>query len=97
MTAFMTPREMFYDYQDHINNDVLEYERRMEIYAEEAVDKIGDYAECIADAYCDGLKSAKKIFDSLHLRLIHAYAIQEDLTCFIMQYDETERNEPDYE
>ncbi len=97
MVAFLTPKQMFQNYQEQSDYEIHEYERRMQRYAEEACDKIGDYAECIADAYCDGLKSAKIIFESLKLKLIHAYAIQEDLTCFIMEYDETERNEPDYE
>ena len=97
MTAFMTPREMFYDYREHADNEHYQYEKLMIEFEEEATKKIGEYAECICEAYLDGCKKAAQVFKKLGLRPIHAYAIQNDFSDFIFEYDAKEASEPDYD
>ena len=97
MASFLTPAEMFKEFQDEVFEQERQYENLMIDYARYAAEKIGVYAECVAEAYLDGLKTAHKVFDKLGLSRVHAYAIEEQLACFIMEYDETEVNERDYE
>lgn len=97
MASFLTPAEMFREYQDELFEQERYYENLMIEYSEYAAKKIGDYANCVAEAYLDGLKTAHEIFKKFGLNRVHAYAIQEEFACFIMEYDETEVKEQDYE
>jgi hypothetical protein len=104
MVAFLTSREMFYDYQEHVNCEKDEYENRMLSFDKEAIEafkkdikcddfSIDTYALCISYAFLDGCGHARNLFKKLGLRTIHAYAIHQSLNDFIQEYDEKERNE----
>ena len=89
--------DYFKDCDDKNYYETQRYKGMMDEYAAYAEKKLGQYCEFVAYAYLDGIKSAKETFDKLGLRLIHAYAIQSDFNDFVFEYDEKERNEPDYE
>lgn len=108
MVAFLTPREMFYDYQEHMQYEKNEYENRMYDFEKEATDafktdmkcndfNVDTYALCVSYAFLDGCGHAKNLFKRLGLRTIHAYAIHQNLNDFIQEYDEKEMSYPDYE
>lgn len=105
MTAFQTPKEMFMEYQldAHFNYmaDRYDAERQaykvMDEYANEAMSKIQHYADCIAESYLEGCKIATNLWKSKGLGLIHAYAVLNKLVDFLLEFEETEQNEPDYE
>ena len=89
--------EYIKDLQDQEQHEIDQYVKLMTEYAEYAIKKIGNHAEFVAYAYLDGVKSAKELFEKCGLRAIHAYAIQDDYNDFVFEYDEKERNQPDYE
>ena len=83
-------------FQDCIEKDWEEkqsYLGKLDTYANYAEKLIGNYAEFVAYAYLDGVKSAKELFKKLGLKAIHAYAIQNDYNDFVFEYDEHEVNQ----
>lgn len=108
MVAFLTPSEMFQEYIS--GNDIMKdyYLDEMQTYRNTAMAKIAretkcsiafveEYAKCVAFAYQQGGEDAIRIFNRLGLRLIDSSAILEQFRDFELEYDETERNEPDDE
>jgi len=103
MTAFQTPKQLFQEYQldahfeymaDRYDAERLAY-KCMDEYANEATRMLQEYADCIAEAYIEGCKRATKLWQSKGLRMIHAYAVLNDLVDFLLEYDAKERNEPE--
>lgn len=105
MTAFLTPQEMFMEYQLNIHLDYeaerYNYEnqayKEMCLYAIEANKYIQHYHEIIAEAYIQGCRKAEALFDKHGLKMVHAFALLDDLKEFIAEFEENERTEPDYD
>jgi len=105
MTAFTTPKQMFREYQLDAHFDYMadrqdkesQTLKEMDVYAKEAVRKIEHYCELIAEAYVDGCKMATKLWESKGLKMVHAYAVLDDLVDFLLAFDDTERNDPDWD
>lgn len=91
MGSFLTPQEMFQEYMDQSCETDRQYQNLMYQYADEAADKIGEYFECISEAYLEGCKKAAEVFKSKGLKNLHAYAVNDHLIDFIQEFDETER------
>jgi hypothetical protein len=89
--------EFFKDCEDQDFATTQMYQGMMDEYASHAERLLGKYAEFVAYAYLDGVKSAKDLFRENGLRSVHAYAIQSDFTEFEMEYDTYEKNEQDYD
>jgi hypothetical protein len=49
-----------------------------------------EYVDCVAVEYTEGNKSAEMIFDSLGLKEVHAWALQNKFNAFCESFDETE-------
>lgn len=77
--------------------DTKNYQNKLDEYAEYAEKKIGQHSEFVAYAYLDDVDSAKKLFQKLGLRAIHAYAIQNDYNDFVFEYEENEVYQQDFE
>jgi len=105
MVAFLTPTQMFQEYQMHAHIDYeaerFDYEngsyKEMCLYAIEAGKYIEHYHEIIAEAYIQGCRKAEALFDKHGLKLVHAFALLDNLKEFTEEFEETERREPDYD
>lgn len=90
MSGFLTPYEMFEEYMDKEARAQHSLQRTMNEYARKAEDKIGEYVECIAEAYINGYERAYDIFQDCGLKMIHAFAVLEDEEAFDEEFRETE-------
>lgn len=97
MTAYFKSYEFFQDCVDEENLAKGKYQDFMYEYGDYAALRLGEYFKCVAWAYLEGCKYAKEVFEKKGLKIIHAYAIENALNDFIFEYDENERNEPDYD
>ncbi len=86
--AFSTPHEMFEEYIAQQERDHYNLHKAMHEYACKAEDKLGEFTECIAEAYLHGIEKAYDIFSEAGLRMIHAYAVLEDAEKFDEEINE---------
>lgn len=100
MATYLTPKQMFREYQldahlvyeaDRQEAESSAYKTMIE-YADEASKYISMYTECIAEAYLDGCRKATALWESKGLKSVHAYAVLDDLVDFLLAFEETERD-----
>ena len=92
-----TSLDFFKDCIDEEFDLTQQYQSMMFEYASHAERILGKYAEFVAYAYCDDVKSAVQTFEKLGLKAAHAYAVLQDFTEFELEYDTWERNENEQE
>jgi hypothetical protein len=86
MASFSTTQEMFEEYLEQREQAFFSLSRIMTNYADRARSKLGEHAECIAEAYIHSLRKADQIFGEEGLDMIHAFAVLDDIDAFEMEY-----------
>lgn len=90
------------DYDNRYTSDIVSindyYYEKMHEYAMEAMTAFTKYdlclwieiCDCVAIQFTEEHDSAKKIWNKLGLREVHAWAVQANIKAFIASYEETE-------